>query len=142
MVYITPIVTRHDGIEYAEMGAGGGHGDMNQIHELELDDVAAVGSLMELCSEKLQDKPQLLSKVLQWLAKSVKQGGRNVKLDTAAFFDTIYGGNDVEDGDDVPLDRLVTALEKLVQEEKKEVTEPQSRSIVSLPTAASLPCAA
>lgn len=36
-VRITPIVSRHKGIEIAELGAGGGHGDLNQQHELECD---------------------------------------------------------------------------------------------------------
>ena len=91
VVNITPIITRHAGHEYAEAGAGGGHGDLSQIHELELTDVAAVGSLMELCGKHLQDKPELLQRVLGWLGKSVKSGGRNVRIDTERFFEAVYG---------------------------------------------------
>lgn len=37
-VRITPIVSRHQGIEIAEIGAGGGQGDLNQRHELDTGD--------------------------------------------------------------------------------------------------------
>jgi len=130
VVNITPIVTRHAGVEYQELGAGGGHGDLDQIHELELNDISAVGSLMELCSKRLQDKPELLQKILAWLGKSVKQGGRDVRIDTARFFETLYGEEGLEALEDVPLDRLVNALEALVQEQAQH-DAPQPRHIVS-----------
>ena len=81
---------------------------------------------MELCSKRLQDKPDLLRKILAWLAKSVKQGGRNVRIDTARFFETLYGDEAIEALDDVPLDRLVKALEILVEEQpKKDAVQPR-----------------
>lgn len=133
VIRITPIVTRHAGIEYAELGAGGGHGDLDQIHELELNDLSAIGSLMELCSTRLSNQPELRSKVFEWLGKSVKQGGRNVKIDTTAFFDALHEGDEegVDELDSVPLDRLVTALGRLVSEEVKE-KKVQATSIVRL----------
>lgn len=127
---ITPIVTRHKGVDYAEMGAGGGQGDLDQIHELELLDIAAVGNLIEYCNQRLQDKPELQQKVLAWLAKSVKQGGQNVRIDTAGFFEALYGDNEDADAiDNAPLDRLINALEVLVAGKPKDET-PLARHIV------------
>jgi len=130
-VIITPLVTRHKGVEYSEMGAGGGQGDLDQIHELELWDIAAVGSLIEFCSKKLHDKPELQQKVLAWLAKSVKQGGQNVRIDTAGFFEALYGDDKEADAlDDAPLDRLLDSLEVLVAEKPKDDI-PLARHVVS-----------
>lgn len=114
------------------MGAGGGHGDLDQVHELELNDLSAIGSLMELCNTRLSDQPELQQKIFTWLGKSVKAGGRNVKIDTTAFFDALHDGDNegADELDDVPLDRLVTALGKLVSEDPKE-NKIQATSIVS-----------
>jgi len=130
-VIITPLVTRHKGVEYSEMGAGGGQGDLDQIHELELWDIAAVGSLIEFCNKRLHDKPILQQKVLAWLAKSVKQGGQNVRIDTTGFFEALYGDDKEADAlDDAPLDRLINALEVLLAEKPKEDI-PLARRVVS-----------
>lgn len=132
-VIITPIVTRHKGVDYAEMGAGGGQGDLDQIHELELWDIAAVGNLIEYCNQRLQDKPDLQQKVLAWLAKSVKQGGQNVRIDTAGFFEALYGDNEDADAiDNAPLERLINALEVLVAGKPKDEI-PLARHIVRSP---------
>lgn len=133
IVRITPIVTRHNGVEYAEMGAGGGNGDLNQVHELEMDDVSALGSLMALCNDKLKDRPEMRQKVLDWLFQSAQRGGRNIKLDTATFFEALHEGDDaVNELDEIPLDRLVLALEKLTKP-KAETEAPPECSIVRLP---------
>ncbi|KAF2155253.1 hypothetical protein K461DRAFT_326956 [Myriangium duriaei CBS 260.36] len=113
VVLITPIVTRYDGIEYDEKCAGGGQGDLNQIHELELTDLSALGRLMELCTTRLQDRPEVSQKLKAWLADSIKQGAQNIKLDTEVFQEAIYGGNEFDELDDIPIDRLVAALDKM-----------------------------
>jgi len=103
---------------------------MDPVHELELDDLASLGNLTALCSSKLKDKPDLLQKVLVWLVKTVEKGGRNIKLDTMAFFDELADGIHAQDHADMPLERIVVALEKLMVEEPKPVPTP-SKTIVS-----------
>jgi hypothetical protein len=50
IVHIIPIVTRVNGEEIAELGAGGGKGDLDQKEELESGGMGDVGKLMELCA--------------------------------------------------------------------------------------------
>ena len=70
-------------------------------------------------------------KVLAWLAKSVKQGGQNVRIDTAGFFEALYGDDKEADAlDDAPLDRLLDSLEVLVAEKPKDDI-PLARHVVS-----------
>lgn len=128
--FINPIITRFQGMEIDETCPGGGAGDLDQIHELELNDIAAVGNLMELCNQKLSGRPELLQKVLAWLAQSVKQGGSNVRVDTMAFFNALYGNDNANNEiDDVPLDRLVGALESLVQQPARKEPSPLAKRI-------------
>lgn len=131
MVYITPIVTRHEGIEYPEAGAGGGYGDLNQIHELEIGDITALGRLMELVTVRLEDRPEILERVRSWLSKSVEQGASNIKMDTETFNRAIHGEQeDLDDLQEVPIDRVVLALDAMMSS-KPKVDTPQARNIVS-----------
>ncbi|KAF2219497.1 beta-lactamase-like protein [Elsinoe ampelina] len=127
VIQIMPIVTRYKGVEYMEMGVGGGHGDLDQVHELELNDLNTVGALVELCQKRLQDRPEVLDKVKKWLADCVQQGATNIKLDTEAFYDALEDGSQTKDLDEIPLDRLITALEKLVSEKKTKTELPSKR---------------
>ena len=131
VVHIRPIITRHAGIEYEELGAGGGHGDLDQIHELELNDVATVGSLMELCQTRLKHKPELKDKVLAWLYKTVQQKASFVKVDITSFLEALYPG-DEDHLADVPLDRLVLALQRLVEERPSNDLPKSNRIVWSL----------
>ena len=54
-VYISPIVSRTDRDDVLELGAGGGMGDLYQVHELELPDQSSLDQLEQLCSEKIKD---------------------------------------------------------------------------------------
>ncbi|GAB7351741.1 hypothetical protein MBLNU459_g2325t2 [Dothideomycetes sp. NU459] len=118
VVRVTPIITRHNGIDIAEVGAGGGQGDMDQIYELELDDITAIGQLIAMTTSKLHDNPQLQSSLLDWLSKIMMQGGASVKLDIGEFWNELQGdGNDLSHGqdlDNLSLDRLIPALARLV----------------------------
>ena len=80
VVHIIPIITRSNGVELAELGAGGGKGDMDQKEELETGDVAAVGKLMELCAKTIRDE-KLLSKVLALLQQALARGDGTLDLD-------------------------------------------------------------
>lgn len=132
VVQIMPIVTRYKGVEYMEIGVGGGHGDLDQIHELELNDLNTVGTLMELCHNRLPVRPDILEKITNWLEKSVQQGASNVKLDTEAFYDALGDSSQTKELEEVPLDRLIIALERLVSEKKPKADLPSKRIVSSL----------
>ncbi|KAF1926194.1 uncharacterized protein M421DRAFT_94059 [Didymella exigua CBS 183.55] len=79
IVHIIPIISRSNGIEIAESGAGGGKGDLDQKEELETGDVAATGRLMELCAQSIND-PELLSEVLKVLQYALTTGSASVDV--------------------------------------------------------------
>ena len=81
VVWITPIITRtSNGADVPELGAGGGGGDLEQIHELELNDTAAVGRLITLCSSRIQD-PQLLAKVINKVSTAMISETKTLSFD-------------------------------------------------------------
>ena len=129
-VRITPIVSRHEGVDIAELGAGGGQGDLNQQHELEVRDVGLVGQLMSLCATRLQGQPQLLSSVLQLLASSMGEGVESIKLDDFALnigTDSTDDDIDMADLDQVPIEKVVSAIAKIVTRKKQLAQQkPQS----------------
>ncbi|KAL4928553.1 putative DNA repair protein [Aspergillus undulatus] len=101
-VYITPIVSRTDrGSEVPEIGAGGGLGDLYQVHELELPDQSSLSRLEQLCSEKIQD-PEALSKAKEAILKAFKSRSKVLSLDS-------YG---IKDTHEMPLDELVNILSR------------------------------
>ena len=55
VVWIKPVVSRDNGVDIEEVGAGGGKGDLNQVHELDLADVTDVMQLQALCDAKITD---------------------------------------------------------------------------------------
>lgn len=99
-VYIKPIVTRdRTGIEVPELGAGGGKGDLYQIHELELPDEITLQKLEALLSEHITDESVLSqTKDLLKLAFTSKQ--RALSLDE-------YG---LAEDADIPLKELASML--------------------------------
>ncbi|KAJ6000525.1 DNA repair metallo-beta-lactamase [Penicillium waksmanii] len=99
-VYITPIVNRtSDGGEIPEVGAGGGLGDLYQVHELELPDKTALAALEQLCLQHIQDK-DVLSQMQKAISKAFESRNKVLSLD-------LYG---VKEEDEIPLERLVTKL--------------------------------
>ena len=82
IVHIIPIVTRANGTEVAELGAGGGKGDLDQKEELETGDVGDVGKLMELCANQIDDE-ELLSRVLALLQTALDERQGNIDLGNA-----------------------------------------------------------
>ncbi|CAI7632985.1 unnamed protein product [Penicillium pancosmium] len=99
-VYITPIVNRtSDGGEIPEVGAGGGLGDLYQVHELELPDKAALAELKQLCLQHIQDK-DVLSQMQELISKAFKSRKKALSLD-------LYG---VKEEDEISLERLVAKL--------------------------------
>lgn len=99
-VYILPIVNRTSGgDEIPEVGAGGGLGDLYQVHELELPDELALAKLEELCLRHIHDK-QVLSQMQNTLLEAFKSKRKALSLDQ-------YG---VKEEDEISLERLVTKL--------------------------------
>ena len=72
-------------MEMAELGAGGGQGDLDPQHELEFFDPALFAKLIELCETKLKEQPQLLSKVRNLLLSMVQAGADSLRLDISAL---------------------------------------------------------
>ncbi|KAJ9625830.1 hypothetical protein H2203_004594 [Taxawa tesnikishii (nom. ined.)] len=117
VVRITPIITRHEGYEYGEAGAGGGQGDLDQVHELELNDMHIVGQLMALCSARLQKQPEIMPDLMSLIASSAQTG--NIRLDVS----TLLEEDDENDAlENLPLDRLLPHSPNSAQ-----VTFPYSR---------------
>ena len=136
-VRITPIISRHEGVEMAELGAGGGQGDLNQQHELEVGDDQVVAQLMALCVETMQSQPKALSGVLEELATITKNHIRSISLDGNALAadgteKSSEGLDDLDALDDLPLERLIPALTKAVEKLKMKQASPKNaRSVRS-----------
>jgi hypothetical protein len=99
----------------AELGAGGGKGDLDQQHELEVGDASALGMLMSLCATKMQDQPKLLSSVMEMLASIMRDPVRAIALDATTLYSEQLGRD--QDGvvelEHMPLDRLIPILASL-----------------------------
>ncbi|KAJ5183387.1 hypothetical protein N7492_001003, partial [Penicillium capsulatum] len=111
-VYVTPIVNRtNDGAEIPEVGAGGGLGDLYQVHELELPDESSLVDLQKLCLQNIQD-PQLLSQIQNALVEAFQSKRQALPLDR-------YG---VQEEGTISLESLVTKLSQGVSKESSVVS--------------------
>ena len=99
----------------AELGAGGGKGDLDQQRELEVGDTSALGMLMSLCATKMQGQPKLLSSVMEMLALIMRDPVRAIALDFASLYPEQPGGDqeNITDFDEMPLESLIPALVSL-----------------------------
>jgi DNA cross-link repair 1C protein len=140
VVWITPIIARHKGVEIAEIGAGGGQGDLNQTHTLELYDQGSVQQLLLICNRALQAQPELKEPMKEWFATLTKSGKESIDLDLAILRDEVditsqEGRPDDEfDMDNLPIDRLIPALTRLItgkSDQEAEDRVKQQRQIVS-----------
>ncbi|KAI7305862.1 hypothetical protein KC315_g14468 [Hortaea werneckii] len=146
-VRITPIISRHRGVEMAEIGAGGGQGDLGQHHELEVWDPSLVGQLIALCASKLHGQPELQACVMQMLTSIIEDRIPSISLDDSELKEESIQNEKGEEGfanlDDLPLERLVPALAKLVTKAKgqgqKEDSFTKDRSSVFSARADGLP---
>ncbi|KAL5389542.1 hypothetical protein DPSP01_002438 [Paraphaeosphaeria sporulosa] len=82
VVHIIPIVTRVKGsnVEIAELGAGGGKGDLDQKEELETGNAADINKIIELCAKTIKDET-LLSKLSNVLQEALKERNGTIDLD-------------------------------------------------------------
>ncbi|KAH0100894.1 hypothetical protein KCU60_g9851, partial [Aureobasidium melanogenum] len=129
VVWITPIIARHKGCEIAEIGAGGGHGDLNQTHSLELYDLSSVQQLLAICNRALQAQPELKEPMKEWFSTLMKNGKESIDLDLEILRDEVEitsqdGRLDDEfDMDNLPIDKLVPALTRLITGKSKQEEE-------------------
>jgi hypothetical protein len=84
IVHIIPIVTRANGTEIAELGAGGGQGDLDQKESFEPGGTSDLAKLMELCAETIQDE-QALSKVLALLQQMFARTDSDIDLTIGSY---------------------------------------------------------
>ncbi|KAF3480669.1 uncharacterized protein GIQ15_06016 [Arthroderma uncinatum] len=109
-VYITPIITRtKEGYEIPEVGAGGGKGDLEQSHELELPDDATFQLLLDLCKEQIKE-PETRDMAISALTKAYESGGKAIPLDD-------YG---LKEEEEIPLARLAGIIGQGLQQKAKE----------------------
>ncbi|KAL1794999.1 hypothetical protein ACET3X_006815 [Alternaria dauci] len=123
IVHIIPIVTRADGVEIAEIGAGGGKGDLDQKEELESSGLGDVDKLMELCAASINDE-HLLTKVLALLQQTLVGDG---KLD----LDMQLQKQVHDTKGDVSLKSLVSILSSFVSKDSK--IEPSFNRTIRFP---------
>jgi hypothetical protein len=121
IVHIIPIVTRTNGVELGELGAGGGKGDMDRKEEIETGDATAIGKLMEMCAKTIEDE-QLLSKVLALLQQTLAYGGSNLDPDMQLR----KSGDD--DQDNTSLQKLISILSSNASK-SPTIEQPQNRTI-------------
>jgi hypothetical protein len=104
----------------AELGAGGGQGDLDMQHELEVYDTDLLGQLLSFCTFKLQDQPKLLANIGRMIASLLNQPMHSVAIDASA----LIGGTEDLDNEDIaeldqmPLENLVPVLTKLASSMK------------------------
>ncbi|KAF2273485.1 uncharacterized protein EI97DRAFT_383564 [Westerdykella ornata] len=109
VVHIMPIITRTGDAEIAEIGAGGGQGDLDQKDELETADVGDVGKLITLCAEKIEDQ-ELLSKVLAVLQHSLNDKSGMIDLGQGLQKES----ESQQAQDNLPVQALVSVLSEQV----------------------------
>lgn len=126
IVHIIPIISRSNGIAIAELGAGGGKGNLDQKEELEIGDIAAMGRLMELCAHSITD-PDLLSKVLKTLHQALTTGSASVD-----FGLHLQRESQVSD-DDFSLQKFVAALSSNASKQQQHKTEPHRNKTIRFP---------
>ncbi|KAL4961637.1 putative DNA repair protein [Aspergillus stella-maris] len=93
-VYISPIVSRTGRDDVLELGAGGGLGDLYQVHELELPDQSSLDQLEQLCSEKIKD-PDAHLKAKKALSEAFNS--RNQALSLGKYGMTDAAGKTLDD---------------------------------------------
>ncbi|KAF2128190.1 hypothetical protein P153DRAFT_319566 [Dothidotthia symphoricarpi CBS 119687] len=121
VVHIIPIVTRANGTEIAELGAGGGKGDLAQKEELQTDGLAEISKLMELCAQTITDE-ESVSKVLALLQRTLDGGDGTMNLDMQLQKPS------QDSQDDPSLYTLVAALSSYVSKIKL-ASKPQNKTI-------------
>jgi hypothetical protein len=117
-VVIIPVVTRIDGVEIREVGAGGGKGDLDSAQEVELPNMDAMDDLNVLCRKRIKDETNL-QRVAKHIRSSYQSGRQRIVIDKHLQ----DGINDTKI--DSFIDELVEMSKSIPEEESKE---PQTAS--------------
>lgn len=88
VVRIVPIITRmSNGDEMHEMGIGGGKGDLDHVHELDISDTNTLVALMHHCATRIENREDLL-RVNGFLLKAC-QRSRRLELEEKMTLDEL-----------------------------------------------------
>ena len=142
-VRITPIISRHKGVEVAELGAGGGQGDLDQQYELDLDDSAEVSRIMTFCVSELRSQPDLSSAVLQMLTSACEGRKKKLALDpsrVSELYTSLQQLSHIESEQKLPIKALVPLLVKHARQTKGNSTVDQTEVDAGLPKQIKFPC--
>lgn len=126
IVHIIPIISRSDDVEIAELGAGGGKGDLDQKEELETGDIFVLRHLMKLCAQTI-DNPDLSSRVLALLQHALSTGSASVD------FDLHLQKESQASEEDLSLQKLVAALASSVSKQHSEKAESSRNKTIRFP---------
>lgn len=110
VVHIIPIVSRHANMDIEEVGAGGGKGDLSQLHALDLSDPVIVKQLRTFCAEHLEDA-SIKANIEHILQEALATEQRTVPLDQCCEASTDPKATFDEDA--IPLERAITTISRL-----------------------------
>lgn len=128
LVHIKPIISRHAGQEISEMGLGGGQGDLDQRHELDLIEkhnllrLADLYNKTEIPGEAPVDFPELLAKLLRPDSKVSSNPAMNGRLRISQSILLKLG--DQEEHNDIPIDRVLRLLRSLASQQDDSAAAP------------------
>jgi hypothetical protein len=120
-VHIVPIITRANGAEIHELGAGGGKGDLDQKEEINTGGAADLSKLIEICAKTIKDE-RLLTKVLAPLQQMLARGDESLDLGTQ-----LQKAN-ISSQDSIPLQTLISILSATASR-STATAEPRNRTI-------------
>ena len=111
VVHIIPIVSRHQNEDIEELGAGGGKGDLTQVHALDLSDQNAVAQFRRLCDESIEDKAAKAS-ISEMLERILATDQRSVPLEQVR--EASFDPSSIFEEDVIPLSSAITIISRLV----------------------------
>ena len=128
VVWITPIISRLNGVDVAELGAGGGRGDLEQTHELDVADPVTAAQLFALCSASVKDEA-LLERIKTVIMHAVKERGA---LGFEFPEEHVHGNGD---DDAVPLEAVVDIMSSLAEGRRDGMLDRQAEKLQAIATA-------
>lgn len=98
----------------AELGAGGGEGDLQQQHELELGTLSLIDNLKLLCQTKLQQSPDVLADMIDYLDSL--RGVDSIPIQAQMLYDIGDTAHSlINDASELPIDALVPVVVQIMQ---------------------------
>ncbi|KAH7344267.1 beta-lactamase-like protein [Pyrenochaeta sp. MPI-SDFR-AT-0127] len=118
IVHIIPIITRTNGAEIAELGAGGGNGDLDQEEKIAMSDLVDTGTLLDVDAAS-SDTEELSLKFREILKEAINNGNSKLNLDI---------GLHSEGQGEPSLETLISVLSAHAPRNQNRIS-PQSRTI-------------